>query len=196
MINVKVTGIQQVQEALKKEIKKISTGKTVLTGIHEGAGSTDDGGITMAGLGATLHFGAEINHPGGTSYGYRTQKDMVNGRISFLSKGKGYAVVGVTKAHKITIPARPWLDVGVATGVPEYLEVIKNHKNDMDLALEIIGQISVSKVQQYMTQLKTPPNAQSTIDKKGSSNPLIDTGELRQSVTYTISDVKPSEGLK
>ena len=38
-------------------------------------------------------------------------------------------------------------------------------------------------------------NAPSTIAKKGSSNPLIDSGAMRQSVTYSVSPTKPSEGL-
>jgi hypothetical protein len=33
-----------------------------------------------------------------------------------------------------------------------------------------------------------PPNAPSTIRRKGSSRPLILTGELRKSITYVVSD--------
>lgn len=33
-----------------------------------------------------------------------------------------------------------------------------------------------------------PPNAPSTIKRKGSSNPLIDKGELRKSITYAVSE--------
>lgn len=195
MINVTVTGLQQAQDALKKELERMMIDKTVLIGIHEDAGMTDDGELTMAQLGAIQHFGADIDHPGGTSYGYKTERDMINGKVSFLKKGTGYAEIGVTKPHKITIPPRPWLDVGVKSGAVDYLEVLENHSDDLDTALEIIGQIAVGKVQTYMTDLKTPPNAKSTVAKKGSSNPLIDTGAMRQSVTYSIMQGKPEEGL-
>jgi hypothetical protein len=153
MINVTISGIEEAKRQLEKEIKKLTSDKTVLVGIHEDAGLTDDGDLTMAQLGAVLHFGTQ------------------------------------------TIPARPWLDVGVKSGTQDYLEVIQNHSDDIDNALEIIGQIAVGKVQQYMTDLQDPPNAPSTIAKKGSSNPLIDTGALRQSVTYSITNTKPKEGL-
>jgi len=50
-------------------------------------------------------------------------------------------------------------------------------------------------VQEYMTNLKSPANAPSTIKRKGSANPLIDTGQQRQSVTYSIGG-KIVEGMQ
>jgi hypothetical protein len=97
------------------------------------------------------------------------------------------------------IPARPWLDVGVESGNPQYLNIIKNaikNNEPMDQALNRIGVVAVGKTQQYMTQLKAPANAESTIKAKGSSNPLIDTGELRASVNYSIQPGKPEEGIE
>ena len=46
-------------------------------------------------------------------------------------------------------------------------------------------------VQQAIVQLKSPPNAQSTIDKKKSDNPLIDTGQLVSSIRWAY--VKPED---
>ena len=37
-------------------------------------------------------------------------------------------------------------------------------------------------IQENIVDLRTPANAESTIKKKGSSNPLIDTGAMRQAV--------------
>lgn len=39
-------------------------------------------------------------------------------------------------------------------------------------------------IQREITNLKEPPNAESTILKKGSSNPLIDTGLMRSKVDW------------
>ena len=36
--------------------------------------------------------------------------------------------------------------------------------------------------------MKTPENAPSTIAKKGSSNPLIDTGEMRSKVSHEVKN--------
>ena len=57
-------------------------------------------------------------------------------------------------------------------------------------ALETIGGYVVTHVQAYMVELKTPPNAPSTIARKGSSNPLIDTGQLKDAITWRVVGAK------
>lgn len=49
-----------------------------------------------------------------------------------------------------------------------------------------LGQIMVGFIQTYLTDLDYPPNSPTTIARKGSSNPLIDTGQLRDSITYEV----------
>ena len=39
-----------------------------------------------------------------------------------------------------------------------------------------------------ITEIKNPPNAAGTISAKGSANPLMDTGLMRQSVTWAVAD--------
>lgn len=51
---------------------------------------------------------------------------------------------------------------------------------------ETMGELMVGMIQKYLTDLKYPPNAPSTITYKGSSNPLIDEGHLRDSITYKV----------
>lgn len=55
-----------------------------------------------------------------------------------------------------------------------------------DLA-EVIGLQSQEIVKSSIVRLRVPPNAPSTIRAKGSSNPLIDTGFMRNSVTYKVN---------
>lgn len=96
------------------------------------------------------------------------------------------------------IPARPWLDIGVEQSNQEYIQLITDGIADglpIEQILNQLGIVAQASVQQYMVDLRTPPNAQSTITAKKSSNPLIDTGELRQSVTYKITQEKPIEGI-
>ena len=96
------------------------------------------------------------------------------------------------------IPSRPWLDVGVASVNEEITETIADAIEDglpLEQALNQVGVVAVAGVQEYMTDLSSPANAESTIARKGSDNPLIDTGELRQSVNYKITSGEPSEGL-
>lgn len=48
------------------------------------------------------------------------------------------------------------------------------------------GAVVVGDVQQKITSIRNPANAPLTIANKGSSNPLIDTGEMRQGITYKV----------
>ena len=198
MIKTTVTGANEAFAALTKAIEDFVTDEFVTIGIHEEAGNVESGDITMAQLGATHEFGADINHPGGTSYGFASKAAADRNDVRFLKKGKGFVELGVTGPHQIKIPARPWLSPGVQSGNDEYLKIITDameKQKPLSDALEKVGVVAAAKVQVYMTELKTPPNAPSTIKKKGSSNPLIDTGAMRQSVTYKVVNTKPTEGL-
>lgn len=195
---VTVTNVQQSRDAIQKALRALMVDKYVTVGIHEDAGNHESDDITNAQLGAVHEFGSEITHPGGTSYGYASKAAADRNDVRFLKSGRGYMELGVTGPHIIKIPARPWLNPGVASGNAEYLTIIEKTLSDggtMTQALNKVGVVAVGKVQKYMTDLRTPPNAPSTIKKKGSSNPLIDSGALRQSVTYKIISGKPNEGL-
>jgi len=195
---VTVTNVQQSRDAIQKALRALMVDKYVTIGIHEDAGNHGSDDITNASLGATHEFGADINHPGGTSYGYASKAAADRNDVRFLKSGRGYMELGVTGPHVIKIPARPWLNPGVASGNVEYLAIIEKtiaDKGTIEQALNKVGVVAVGKVQKYMTDLRTPPNAASTIKKKGSSNPLIDSGALRQSVTYKIESGTPTEGL-
>lgn len=55
-------------------------------------------------------------------------------------------------------------------------------------ALRKLGTDAQGDIQEEITSLRSPPNSPVTIELKGSSNPLIDSGEMRNSVTYKIED--------
>lgn len=57
---------------------------------------------------------------------------------------------------------------------------------EVDRTLRRMGVRAVADVQTTMRELDTPPNAPSTIERKGTDNPLIDTGQLRQSIDYEV----------
>jgi hypothetical protein len=51
-------------------------------------------------------------------------------------------------------------------------------------ALAALGEWMEAKIKSMITAINTPPNAPSTIARKGSSNPLIDTSQMRQSIRH------------
>lgn len=58
-------------------------------------------------------------------------------------------------------------------------------------AMGKLGEVAQQDIQKAIVELKTPPNAQSTIDNKGSDNPLVDTGQLVSSIRWAY--VKPED---
>lgn len=100
------------------------------------------------------------------------------------------------------IPERPWLQPGFESGLQDYEEIMAEgidatvtEGEDITRSLNQVGVFATGKVQEYMTNLKTPANKPATIKKKGSSNPLIDEGLMRSSVNYKLQAQKPEEGL-
>ena len=101
------------------------------------------------------------------------------------------------------IPARPWLEAGFNSGLKDYEDIMAEGIDaavtegaDIKKSLHAVGALAIGRVQEYMTNLKTPPNTPQTIKrKKGAANPLIDEGLMRGSVNYKLQAQKPEEGL-
>lgn len=100
------------------------------------------------------------------------------------------------------IPARPFILLAMKKNEARYRNFIKDQafsilrgETTQEQVLNRLGAIVASDIQQSITDLKTPPNAPSTIRAKGSSNPLIDTGRMRSAVTFRVTDANaPSRG--
>jgi hypothetical protein len=139
---------------------------------------------------AANNFGANINHPGGTPYVMGG-----DGMAHFVGKDFTGPVHGVTAPHNIKIPRRDFMGPGgklaientrgiVKTMVPK-INAGKATKGD---ALKIIGPVAESAFKTAIEQIKTPPNAASTIAKKRSDNPLEDTGLMKNTLTHVVRD--------
>jgi hypothetical protein len=91
------------------------------------------------------------------------------------------------------IPPRPfvrgWADVKreLITKTEEKLgKLVTSGKLDANTAIRRLGEYGQSGVKSYIRNGDFTPNADSTVAKKGSSKPLIDTGTLRNSIRYQI----------
>lgn len=92
-----------------------------------------------------------------------------------------------------TIPARPFMSTAVDMNravINDYIEkqykAILDGRATTDKALGLIGQLMTGLIQKRIRQIVYPPNAPSTIARKGSSKPLIDFGQMIQSVRYQV----------
>tara|TARA_R110000782_G_scaffold204639_1_gene293096 strand:- start:981 stop:1415 length:435 start_codon:yes stop_codon:yes gene_type:complete len=52
--------------------------------------------------------------------------------------------------------------------------------------MKLIGLEQEKAIKDTITNLRTPQNAPSTVAKKGSSNPLVDTGEMRSKISSAL----------
>lgn len=194
---------------LKKLIAAISKEHKVKVGLLASKGGSDEvsENLDLAGLGAVHEFGAEIEHPGGTPY-------FINewGMATFVKKDSFYGQLlikrgQVTQPHHISIPARPWLSFPLMRNSGKDLlnkfnaeaKKMGGSKNDF---IEYITQsgdlvtlamaIGTSAVEQINEAFETggwgewQPDSPITIAKKGSVNPLIDTGRLSNAVTFEV----------
>lgn len=93
----------------------------------------------------------------------------------------------------ITIPERAFLrngyDLnrdGVLDNAESALPAVLGGSMDTEKFLEMIGLILSSDIKDYATALDHPPDHPFTVDRKGSSNPLVDTGDMIGSITYEV----------
>lgn len=91
-----------------------------------------------------------------------------------------------------TAPSRPFLRMSVDENEDKInstcgreLESLKSG-GTAETILRRVGTLGVRLVQEKIGSGSFEPNAESTIRKKGSDKPLIDTGRMRQSVKYVI----------
>lgn len=90
------------------------------------------------------------------------------------------------------IPSRPFLRMSVDENVDKINNFLQSQKNallsgkDAEQVLKEIGLFQKDLIQEKITEGSFVPNSEITIERKGSSKPLIDTGRMRQSVNYVI----------
>lgn len=99
-------------------------------------------------------------------------------------------IAAINEYGTSTIPARPFLHQSFEQNQDKFqyvcgraLQMVASG-GDVDSALNLIGAEAVGIVQKQIVNGDFAPNAPSTIRKKKSDKPLIDTGEMRQAIHY------------
>ncbi|USK71759.1 hypothetical protein [Peribacillus asahii] len=110
-----------------------------------------------------------------------------------LADGNGGIKVMFILKESVNIPERSFIRSTFDENERDWSEFIEDQIEKL-LSLEItaeqlferLGALIVGEIQKKMTDIRTPANAALTVANKGSSNPLIDTGELRRHVTWKV----------
>jgi hypothetical protein len=94
---------------------------------------------------------------------------------------------------QITIPERAFLRNGFDENKEDVVRQAENvlgeviaGRMDPEQLFEMIGLLMKSRIQDYARDLDSPPNHPYTKERKGSSNPLIDSGDMIGAITYKV----------
>lgn len=130
-----------------------------------------------------------------TKAGFPSEKDIKENGL-LVSEIAIYNQFGTfTKSGSVHIPARPFMSLAFDKNKAkidkliklEYDKLISRKTKEAGVvkkSLSLIGEFMTGLIKKEITTLKTPPNKPITIAMKKSSNPLIDTGRMRASVTH------------
>lgn len=116
--------------------------------------------------------------------------------IKYPKNNASVAMVGAVHEYGVGLPARSFLQVPFAINEKEIEESITSNlvdalegKKSIDNALGIIGVVATNISKKAFTTNgygTWAPLKQGTIDKKGSSQTMIDSGILRRAVTHEV----------
>lgn len=124
-------------------------------------------------------------------------------------RGPKHVKVGfpASKSSKSNIEKAVWNEFGTRRGIPErpfmrnamrnnraaYRDALRKSASKILLGetalatvLNKLGILAQGDIQAEITSLNSPPLSPRTIRAKGSSKPLIDTGAMRQAVTWIV----------
>ena len=114
-------------------------------------------------------------------------------------------VIGIASVHEFgtldgNVPARPFLRPAIDGGHDEIakvkqraLELMIDGKLTSKQALAVVGEYAQGRIQRAIDRVTSPALKPATIKRKGSSKPLIDTGQMRNSVQHV--EVMSGEGV-
>ena len=100
-----------------------------------------------------------------------------------------------TKDEEV-IPARPFFRNAISDNSDTWAGSIKNQlktmgvtdKNVVEKTLRRTGQLMRSDIQQSISKGGFKPLKPATIKRKGKATPLVDTGDMRNAISYEVTD--------
>ena len=116
-------------------------------------------------------------------------------RPSITSGSPSIAISDLAAIHEhgLGVPKRAFVEPALQQNKAKYLRYVGRQitpiirrRQTMNNAWQTLGAMAVADVQKYMLTASFKPLAPATIRRKGSSKPLIDTGQMRQSITYRV----------
>lgn len=125
--------------------------------------------------------------------------DGVQARIGWFESAKypdGTPVAYVAAIHEFgttTIPARPFMRPTLTEKRPAWMKLLENGAREVlrgnqsaSAVLELVALKAAGDIRKTIASITSPPLSPITVARKGNSKPLIDTGQMFQSITGVV----------
>lgn len=100
--------------------------------------------------------------------------------------------LGVPQRDFMTPSSKKWMKF-FRESLDKVSDGITKGNIDPEKFLSAMGQKGSDIISQEIIALDTPPNSPATIARKGSSNPLVDTGDMARSTTWELRKAERKE---
>jgi len=155
-----------------------------------------DSGIPIAAVAFWNEYGNTIEVPEHEtkvyhSFNFKTNEYNKGGK--FVKKSKAnFESTHLVPAHTINIPSRPFFRTMIANKNGEwpnlFAQYLKTNNMDVILSLKELGERIRDDLVESINEWQAPPNAPSTIAKKGFNKPLIETSDMKNSVISQVEN--------
>lgn len=176
----------------------------VLVGVP--ASAKDSDGTSLAQVAAINEFGGHVaphSRVAGQTMWFNPKTGRLVSRTTRLKLVHEVKAKRATFANGITIPERPFLRrLGARRHLRDFISLnaanlirIAEGRMTEEMALGRLGAVAVGKVKSEIAEGNFTPNAPSTVKAKGSSKPLVDSGQLRQSISWELDRGQTGPGV-
>lgn len=189
---VKIFKLDTVRRSLATLLDKVGGQTELQVGFFEDATYPD--GTPVAYIAAVQEFGGTVEVPEHKTEIYRSvrQDGTFNKKGRFVRRNKSnFATTHTVPAHVINIPPRPFMRNTIANNKDGWGEemgkALKKSGYNAYNALNMVGEKITDQMKGEIKAFgEAGGNAPSTIRKKGFDTPLVDTGHMRDSVSYEV----------
>lgn len=179
---------------LSEIAKGVKKGATLRIGWPENERYPDKDGTLVGLVAAIQEFGARATIPAHEQTVYRmlnkAQTEFLKGG-RFVKKSKAnWSETHQVAEYTVMIPPRPFMRNTINENSGDWVEQIANllqaNNYDAEKVMNMMGHEIVGQVQASIDKFVDPPNAPSTIRKKGFDKPLVDSKIMRKTVNFEV----------
>lgn len=192
-MSVTFSGGSKLEEKLREIAEKAGKANTVRVGFLEN--STYPNGLPVAYIAAVNEYGGTAQvpeHDVAVNRKVNSNGEFAKGGRFVKAAESNFQTVHHVDAYTVTIPARPYFRGMVQQNRGEWGpalgKIIPAANYDSSVALERLGLMVKDQLQESIREFSNPPNAKSTVRKKGFDKPLVDSSHMLNSVDFEVNE--------